>query len=294
MKRHFIICLTLCELLLKPVSAVKDAVVVSLEAKQKQTLQASRKILFTPFDPVTKPCPENPQMQCQGVLPLDIGSNSEIKFNWFASKREDKYLSITVDHSTAYIEFEFQARHSCAIDSYQEITGDDLSVDVELQDRESLPSGFKLNKLNSMVALGRCIGCNHCEIFSKIRYDLDHTVKNFSLNIYRISNSAKYDKQKVAKGTNDFIWSDRLRWSQFGEQVIYSFKNRPTSRPSLSSSTQPSSSLRPSPAPAPIPLPTPEVGAASGQVPLAESSGYSRWFSSLLIASVIGIVIMVQ
>lgn len=151
-------------------------------------------------------CDCDAETVCGGSFPVDLSSNNKISFHWDASSNDTKYISIQGNGRTRV---EFQGTVNCSTQQEQEITGSDITFEIDDSGLESVATQkYEYNADKSFIILGKCDGCSECEIYTRLQFDPKDGV--LDLNLKSIEFSASYDSQKVLAGEQDFKWGTNM------------------------------------------------------------------------------------
>jgi hypothetical protein len=126
-------------------------------------------------------------VDCGGVIPaLALSQHNVIKFVWKAP--EGKEIKLHSDTETSQILFEFRAVADCDLEGFVVIDGDSFEDGgVFGSDVDDLMDSFVPER--SFVKLGRCEGCDMCEISTRIELsgngtDIFGTVSKVAWSVY--------------------------------------------------------------------------------------------------------------
>lgn len=147
---------------------------------------------------------------CSGNFDLDLTTSSEITFSWKASDDDTKWIEVSGSDRSR---IEFQAIFDCPDGSpYQDIAGADITFEFEFVDNQGLPQQYVYDPAESFIDLGKCDGCGHCEVYSRMQFS---PMASSTLNLYfkSFSWTASYDNTNVIAENNNYYWgTDKYCW----------------------------------------------------------------------------------
>jgi len=133
-----------------------------------------------------------PPMECGGDITLDLSIHTELEISFQAPSGYE----IQID-GPERSRIEFQAKVPCGTSGfsafkYQSIEGTNFAPVVA----GSNVAGLAYNAASSFVEIGRCNGCDKCEVYTRVQYDGPVNNARFS----KISWTVTYDSSNTLAG----------------------------------------------------------------------------------------------